>query len=265
MDLKQELFAVLNAYFDHIYLITLKRNEERRRVLNKTLEGLNYSYFWGVDGQEIDKKDLQMKGLYHSGITRILKKRQGEKVINMSDPQIGCALSHIYVLQDVLENRFGRVLILEDDLLIDISDTLKLKQALNELPDDWELLYLGHHGSNSNPGIFLNFQVTIVRLIANIFQNFSRLKHIDPDVVRCWLPRPYSENLNLSGSHHGSYAYAVTSSGARKILRYGLPVIFRSDNLLAELCCYEWIKSFNIKRLIFFPNYDIPSTIKDVN
>ncbi|MDR9365944.1 MAG: glycosyltransferase family 25 protein [Balneolaceae bacterium] len=263
MDSKKRLFEILNTYFDHIYVITLKRCTKRREILNSTLEGLNYSYFWGVDGKKIDRKDLEEKGLYYSDLTRIFKKREGKKVKNLSNPQIGCALSHMYVLQDILENKYGKVLILEDDLIIDYSGASQLKNALKELPEDWELLYLGHHGANSDPGFLLKFQIQVLRFMAAFFQKFERLRFFDPDIVRCWIPRPYSEHLNLSGSHHGAYSYAVSSKGAKKILRYGLPVIFRNDNLLAELCSYEWIKSFNTKKMYFFPNYDVPSTIKD--
>ena len=263
MDLKSELFAVLNAYFDHIYVITLERNKERQDVIKSTLEGLNYIFFRGIDGNTINKDELKKEGLYHSDLTRLLKKREGKKVKNMSNPQIGCSLSHMYVLRDMLEKKYNKVLVLEDDLVVDAGGIFELKNALKELPDDWELLYLGHHGANSNPGFFLKIQVLVMRMIAKFFQNFSRLKQIDPMVVKCWLPRPYSKNLNLSGSHHGTYAYAVSSSGAQTILRYGLPVVFRNDNLLAELCSYEWIKAFNLKKLIFYPDYDVPSTIKD--
>lgn len=263
METKKKLFKVLNTYFDHIYVITLKRNTSRREILSSTLDGLNFEYFWGVDGKKIDREELQEKGLYHSGLTKILKKREGKRVTDLPNPQLGCSLSHMFVLQDMLKKKYDKVLIFEDDLIVDPSGTEALKKALEELPHNWDVLYLGHHGANSNPGFLLKFQIKVLRFIAIFFQRFERLRQIDPDVVRCWIPRSYSQHLNKSGNHHGAYAYAVSSEGAKKILQYGMPVAFRNDNLLAELCSYEWIKSFNTKKMYFYPNYDVPSTIKD--
>jgi GR25 family glycosyltransferase involved in LPS biosynthesis len=261
MNNKETLFDVFNEFFDHIYLITLKRSTDRHDLIKNTLEGLNYTIFWGVDGRELQIEELEKNSVYHPYLTKILKKRKGQPPVNMTKAHIGCALSHLSVYKDIIVNNFKNALIFEDDILMNENAVETTIKALNELPENWELLRLGHFGSNSDPTTLLKIQVSILRFVANIFIRNERLRVLDPQVMRCWFARPYSENLELSGYHFGNHAYALTQEGARIILNYQTPIVQRSDDAVSELCSYEWIKAFNLKERVFFQNRDLPSTI----
>jgi len=263
MSLTKNHAEILNHFFDKIYVISLKRSTDRHKLLEKNLEGINYEIFWGIDGKKLDLNKLEQEGIYLPYHTRILKKREGKKVSDLTNTQIGCALSHIKVCEDVLINKYQNALIFEDDVIIDANKNVNLESALAELPEDWELLYLGRHGSNNDPSLLLRIQTYLLSNVSKYVQNFERLRVLNPNVIKCCLPRKYSNHLDLSGYHHGAYAYAISNTGARKILNYLLPIVQRNDNAVAELCSYEWIRAFNVKNIAFFPNRSIPSTIND--
>lgn len=264
MNKKEVFFKNLNEFFDNIYVISLKKSSTRHLYIKEILSGLDFELFWGIDGKKLDRNELQEKGIYHSHLTKLLKKRKGRPAKDLPLPSIGCALSHYAVYNDILDKGYQKALILEDDLFIDTNALGTFEKALNELPDDWQLLYLGHFGSNSDPTMLLKVQKSVLSLLSIFFQKFERLKMIDPDVIRCWFPRAYSENLDRSGTHFGTHSYGVTSEGARIILNYQIPVVQEVDNTIAELCNYEWIKAFSLKKRIFHQNReDFSSTIKD--
>ncbi len=55
----------------------------------------------------------------------------------------GCKLSYLTLFDHCIQNNINEVLILEDDVLFlnDVENTLQL--AINQLPENWDLLYLG--------------------------------------------------------------------------------------------------------------------------
>jgi GR25 family glycosyltransferase involved in LPS biosynthesis len=60
-----------------------------------------------------------------------------------TDGQKGCAISHKTLWNDMIENRYESILILEDDaILADDFDT-KLKNAWYQVPSDYDLVFLG--------------------------------------------------------------------------------------------------------------------------
>lgn len=260
---KIRLFEIINDYFDKVYVLSLRRSHDRHKTLKNTLNGLDYEIHWGVDAKELKFEELVEKEVYHPYITKLLKKKKGEKVKNMSLPQIACSMSHGNILKDVIDNGYDNALILEDDIIIEGKDVEHLKYSLDELPENWDLLYLGHHGANSNPSKLLKVQIRILYTIAKLSQRFERLRVLDPNVIKHWIPRTYSKNLNNSGHHHGTYAYAISAKGAQKILKYREPTTMKIDNLFADLCSYDWLKCFNTKNIVFHPNLIIPSTIKN--
>lgn len=261
MDKKKELFEVFNEYFDHIYLISLKRSTDRHDLVKKTLEGLDYTFFWAVDGKELNVEELEKNSIYHPYLNKLLKKRKGEPPKHMTKAQLGCALSHLNIYKDIVEKDFKNALIFEDDLLLDpnaIDTTIK---AFEELPENWELLRLGHSGANSNPTLLLRIQVSLLIFVANLLRRYERLRVFDANVINRWLATPYSENLERSGYHFGNHAYAVTQGCAKTILNFQTPVIQRSDIVVSELCSYDWIKAFSLKKRVFYQNKKLPSTI----
>lgn len=104
------------------------------------LDGIDKIYFINLKCRPLRKINI-MKGLINLKIPK-----DQVKPINAvylpNNPQIGCALSHMSVLKDAIQNNYNTILVLEDDFVFDVSrNTLnsKLKQ-LSFL--NWDLCLL---------------------------------------------------------------------------------------------------------------------------
>jgi collagen beta-1,O-galactosyltransferase len=127
--------------FEKIYVINLKRRPERLAKMNAILRiiGVDYDVMEAIDGNALTDSDLQsirfMPGYIDPYYKRPMKK--GE---------IGCFLSHYKVWKDVVQNKYGRVIVLEDDVRFTENSTSILKKVVEDLAKtqlDWDYIYLG--------------------------------------------------------------------------------------------------------------------------
>lgn len=112
-------------YFDQIYCINLEKRKDRWD--NCVFQFLDYG---------INNKIKKMKGIIYNN----LKLSQKQKA------QIGCTLSHYYILQEAQINNLSKILVLEDDFLFLKNNQYTnfiLNNCLADLPQDWDLFYLG--------------------------------------------------------------------------------------------------------------------------
>ena len=65
---------------------------------------------------------------------------------------VGCLLSHVGVIEDAKKRGLEKILILEDDVEFCENFTNKFDKFVNDLPDNWDMFYLGGsaHTNNSN-------------------------------------------------------------------------------------------------------------------
>ena len=117
----------INNYFDKIYLLNLHKRRDRLNKSTQKLDLLNlhYDVFNGTDG---------------SVITKLWEKLENPNFSNTN--YLGCAISHLSIYQDALHNEYEKILIIEDDNLINkdihnIFDTL-------DIPQWSDLFYLGY-------------------------------------------------------------------------------------------------------------------------
>lgn len=117
----------INNYFDKIYLLNLFRRKDRRKNTIKRLDSksIEYEVFNGVDG---------------SLMSHIWSKLDNKFFSNPS--YLGCSISHLSIYKDAIENGYSKILIIEDDNLInkDINDIF---ESLN-IPPWSDLFYLGY-------------------------------------------------------------------------------------------------------------------------
>ncbi|RZK49212.1 MAG: glycosyltransferase family 25 protein [Pedobacter sp.] len=109
---------------DQIYIINLKRRPDRLKLFyeynSHILEGLNnIKVIEAVDGNEI--KDANWE--FEIGA-------------------LGCLKSHYNVIKDAKAKGFKDILILEDDISFTSDALIRLEKGYNELPENWEFLYL---------------------------------------------------------------------------------------------------------------------------
>lgn len=121
----------LNDYFDKIYCLNLNSREDRLKIFNHkaTKLGIEYQRFQGIPGLLIeDYYNLKLNDLNF-------------KIPNKN--LLGCALSHIGIMEDALYNNYKRILVLEDDVILHKEINNKLSSMFYTDSLQWDLLYFG--------------------------------------------------------------------------------------------------------------------------
>ncbi len=133
---------ILNEIFDKILVITIpsfadvnepvhinnidfSRNLNRIENMKRRLDGVDYEFFYGTHGKDIDVQYYRSKG---SRLTR---------------GQMGCALSHYQIYQKMVDENLDNVLILEDDCVF-CENIVELSEYYAQLPEDYHVFYLGY-------------------------------------------------------------------------------------------------------------------------
>lgn len=116
-------------------IVNLERRNDRwetmKQQLEKSLRIIPFSRFDAIDGKHV-KWDRKLQCLFAPNDYRM---RRGI---------VGCALSHIKILQDCVKHN-NTVIVLEDDVkLVDDFESHVLKLLEKMKKTEWDLIYLGH-------------------------------------------------------------------------------------------------------------------------
>jgi glycosyl transferase, family 25 len=248
----QPYFQFLNSFFDHIYVITIPRAIERQENIRHRLDGLNFEFFYGVDKQENSLEQLQSDGLYNEGKARLYHRYSKA----LTHGEVACALSHKNLWQLIAENKYNKVLIFEDDVVPDEKTLPFIPQVLNELPKDWELMYLGYDKNEKR-----------LKGKQRFYQVLSALKLLkwNQIMVKNLYPKRISKHISISGFHDMTHAFAVTYKGAEKLLKLQTPVSFTADNALSYAVKNELIRAYICHPKIFHQEMTVnPETYRSL-
>ncbi|MBK9568656.1 MAG: glycosyltransferase family 25 protein [Chitinophagaceae bacterium] len=240
-DLVPEINKRLHQYFDKVFVLTVPRFKERQQKVQERLAGILFEFFYGVDKNDLDAEFIARNYKYDK--KKSLAIRQVFKELNTGE--IACALSHRTIYQAMVDNGWKRVLIFEDDVVPDFVNLPQLFQTLKELPDNWELFYLGYlKNEKRTPSRQLKqFWYTIM--------GQSGLSRMPLQMIKNRLPRKFSSLLLKAGFHDCTHAYAVSLEGAKKLLQAQTPVTYRADNLLSALVLQQKLHAFISKDFLF--------------
>jgi GR25 family glycosyltransferase involved in LPS biosynthesis len=120
----------INRYFDHVYCLNLPECKERADMTLSRAQrfGLSFTLFPAVSGK------------LFSDVYRTFS---SAKETTISNPNyMACALSHLSIYRHALAMGHRRILVIEDDLLFNKNMPQMFSDAVDEVPDDWKLLYL---------------------------------------------------------------------------------------------------------------------------
>jgi len=153
-----------------ILVINLKRSEDRRRHMEKELGrfGVKYSFFRAVDGNKLTREERRSYSLKHAVSTHNKP---------LSNKQIGCALSHIYVYKKMVAQSIKEMLILEDDCIFEdhFFDLLNCRESW--LPSGWGLINfrtsVRDHDTDRIPLHNLSSSIPPLQLIALKRENYQ--------------------------------------------------------------------------------------------
>lgn len=127
---------------DRTYLINLPHRTDRLRIAYRQFDIAGVprpTLFPAIDAKKL-------------GITGVNEANQG---------LIGCFLSHYFILQEALLNGYKQIAVFEDDVLLvqDFKD--KFDIAYEQVPDTWQMLYLGYYERSGSGKVQVSENVTI--------------------------------------------------------------------------------------------------------
>jgi len=125
----------MNNFIDNVYLINMDKDIDRLEKVTKECNKVDIKFqrFSGVNPKILPEEE---KNKY---ITKFCQKY-------CTNGMIGCGISHLKIYEDVINNNYNNVLILEDDVYFEDDFHYILKNALEELPNDYDILYIGYFG-----------------------------------------------------------------------------------------------------------------------
>nr|XP_013189135.1 unnamed protein product [Amyelois transitella] len=126
---------------DEIYMINLERRPERRQLMELSFKelGMDVKLFQAVDGRKLDLNDLR-----EYSVTLMPNYEDPYHKRPMKAGEVGCFLSHYYIWEEIIKNKYAKTLVLEDDVHFVPYFRHRLLGLMDEVKDiDWDLLYLG--------------------------------------------------------------------------------------------------------------------------
>lgn len=237
-------FDHINSFFDHVYVLSLKRATNRHDQLQKNLKGLDWSFFWGVDKIELNEQNVLDTGIYDDSGHRSLKRTHR----SMSLGEIACALSHRGIYQDILEKGYQNALILEDDVMPNPDADAKFRNALAQLPQNWELLMLGYYSEK-----YAQFFSILQRQVYMLYHylNIANWQKVERRYIRQMLMQRENEAWYRIGKLVGGHGYAVSRSACEKFIKLQTPIVLQADRIFSHLALLGDLKAYGIKEKIF--------------
>ena len=123
---------------DLVYICHYAKLESRKSKMIDQLHiaGINnYMFVELFDKDSWDAEDIQ----YDYPFIDIDKKLG----VKMNDGEKSLALKHAWIIMDACNNNFSSILVLEDDAVLCDDFTTKFNEYSSQLPDDWDVAWVG--------------------------------------------------------------------------------------------------------------------------
>lgn len=215
----------------------IEKKEQMLRVCKKN--GIEPTFIKAVYGKALEKSYLD----------RVADQAKAQNLLGrkLTEGEIGVALSQLSIYQTMIDNDIELALVLEDDIDFSFGQD-DLQNIVNQLPEDWECVLLGHHTKRS--------------------------RHIDT-LPSIWNQKKVSQTHRLvrfAEGPMGAYGYLINKKGAEKRIKdfqtidrpidhwndkklnlYGItPSIIKvNDGFLETSLLSQERRSIEIKRTLF--------------
>ena len=181
---------------DRTYLINLPARTDRMRIAKA----------------QFDKAGIPMPTIF----TAIDPRKMGIKGVTEDNQGIvGCYLSHYIILQEALTYGYKRIAIFEDDLLLVTDFKEKFDIAFEQVPDKWQMLYLGYYERTGQAKVQVSENITIPKntwgthayMVQNegikiLYDNLQKLRcHIDVQISEDIAHKMYTYCINPAICH----------------------------------------------------------------
>jgi GR25 family glycosyltransferase involved in LPS biosynthesis len=133
LTLKKNRIENFSGQKTKIFVINLDRDWKRMKELDMEMKenNLEYERFSAIKGSELTDE------------SPIIKKYFASNLKKYNNNQKGCTLSHISIWNKIKESNHELTIVMEDDVIIPKNLFQKLDIYLKQLPEDWDILFLG--------------------------------------------------------------------------------------------------------------------------
>ena len=185
-----------------IRVISLEKSIERHRYVQEQLDDLSlkHSIVKGVEGNVLLPREIKKMYDAENSLSRRGK--------HLHRGEIGCALSHIKLYQEIVNDGLEAMLILEDDVKID-PEIRSVAKVWHDFPDNWDVVFLGCNTRR----VFLK-NISCGNISSKRFM-LAQAQGIGP--VK------------------GAFAYMVSYSGAKKLLDSTAMIYQPIDSYIGDL------------------------------
>ncbi len=230
----------VNTLIDKTYVLTIERNKNRHPQIKSVLKNIDFEFWYGIDAPVRfgDKKyvhEIEDEFLIEHGL--------GKNFVHWYNmAQFGAYLSIKKMIDNIAVNGYERSIIFEDDAIPMVKNWEDIFQkALQELPEDWDILLLGYmYGGKLYELSLKRYLRPLVRL-AYFFRNKRALK----------VPVKYSKHVDYSEKFVGGHAMCLSKKGAMILSDYLNPMVLSGDLLINDLLSMKKIKCFSIVPVLF--------------
>ena len=235
------LSSALRSIHDTAYVLTIASNKERQDGVTEHLGDGNFEFVLGLDKQTVTKEELIRDGVYDEEMARNADPK--DRVMTLG--HTCCAFGHRAVYQKMLDAGCERALIFEDDV-VDLGVPEEyIESAINNLPDDWEIVYWGWTGGRFKPLLG-----SLQQLIFHIRHSLGMYK-FNHRMIRNSYMRHYNDYFDVSSANFLLHAYSLTRAGARKLIRWNTPIHLNSDHAPIHAILDGDVRGYVSRRQLF--------------
>ena len=208
----------MEKYVDNVYLINMDKDTERLEKVTKECKkfNINFERFCGIDPLKLSKKEL------NKYVTQTCQNICPNGII-------GCGVSHMKIYEDALKNNYKNILVLEDDVYFDDELYEELNKAMTELPEDYDILYLGCFGICDKEQVY-NMDLN---LLFHLYTNFLRkCKSTCKNECEKKLNNKY-KYLHIPEFPLSAHGLIISNKGCRKLLNLIEKLNYHIDTTIA--------------------------------
>lgn len=221
--------SAFNKFFDKIFVINLYDKVERWKKVQKQFcnRKIKIERFVAIDGRcmkegktACEDKLKTFEIMYNVKISN----DQGYPLKTLV-PASSLTIGTILILRYMVKHNLERILICEDDIELSRGIENKFRQGIKEIGNqEWDLLYLGCGGACGSKGV--SYEKTRKNKhfsgVAEKYEEDEYFVSVKEDLRRpCEVEEciPFSEHISYAKKPGGTWAYAFSLKGAKKMLK----------------------------------------------
>ena len=220
----------MNRYFSQIYIINLHDKIERYNKVYNQFKNRNIKTkrFIAVDGRctNLKKPDILAKKKSFEITYDVKISNDYNLPLKELLPAASLTISTILLLREQVKRKYKHILICEDDINLVDGFEQKFLQGIKEInkskyKDNWDILYLGCGRECGNKGISRKKSPQNKNFsdLAKIYGDEWYVENVDDLRFPCDHCENVSENISIPKDAAGSWCYAFSLSGAKKMLK----------------------------------------------